>query len=119
MAPAVVTSDAGDKAAAKGSPPVTRRAKLCKFIQANQFLLGVCMAIGVAAAFPDGRYYVAGHITASWIAVIFIFVLSGLTLKTEELVKARQRTHEVTRTHTHIHTHLHARARARATAACL
>jgi sodium/bile acid cotransporter 7 len=47
------------------------------------------IAVVLALAFPVvGVKYVAPDITASWIAVIFIFIMSGLSLKSRELKKA-------------------------------
>lgn len=54
----------------------------------QQFLFGIVTVIGLAAAYPPAGKYFAPEITASWVAVVFIFVLSGMSLKTEELVKA-------------------------------
>ena len=48
----------------------------------------VC-AILLALAYPPlGAIYLAPQVTATWIAVVFIFILAGLGLKTEELGKA-------------------------------
>jgi sodium/bile acid cotransporter 7 len=40
---------------------------------------------------PLGATYLAPQITATWIAVIFIFILAGMGIKTEEFKKAFQR----------------------------
>lgn len=68
----------------------TRIWKKCKkFYAANSFLILVMCAILLALAYPPlGAKYLAPQITATWIAVVFIFVLAGLGLKTEELGKA-------------------------------
>jgi len=56
-----------------------------------EFLILVMIVILLARAYPPlGAIYLAPRITASWIAVIFIFLLAGLSLKTEELKKAFQ-----------------------------
>ncbi|KAL3758349.1 hypothetical protein ACHAWU_005019 [Discostella pseudostelligera] len=58
----------------------------------NSFLILVTCAILLAYAYPPlGANYVAPHITATWIAVIFIFVLAGMGIRTEELTKALKR----------------------------
>lgn len=45
-----------------------------KFYSANSFLIGVILAILIAYAYPPlGAVYLAPKITASWIAVVFIF----------------------------------------------
>ena len=55
---------------------------------AQRFLIGVVLAILIAFAYPKGGLQLAPEITASWIAVVFIFLMSGLSLKTKELKKA-------------------------------
>ncbi len=58
----------------------------------NSFLILVTCAILLAYAYPPlGATYVAPKITATWIAVIFIFTLAGMGIRTEELAKALQR----------------------------
>lgn len=55
----------------------------------NEFLILVVLSICLAKAYPPlGADYLAKEITASWIAVIIIFVLCGLGLKTEEFANA-------------------------------
>mmetsp|Transcript_21396 Transcript_21396/g.39971 ORF Transcript_21396/g.39971 Transcript_21396/m.39971 type:complete len:464 (-) Transcript_21396:92-1483(-) len=62
------------------------------FYGANSFLILVLCAILIAYAYPPlGAVYLAPQITATWIAVVFIFVLAGLGLKTAEFSKAFQR----------------------------
>jgi len=47
------------------------------------------LAIILAKAYPPlGATYLKPKITASWIAVIFIFLLAGLVLRTEEFANA-------------------------------
>lgn len=64
---------------------------LWQFYTKNSFLILVLLVILVAYAYPPlGATYVAPQITATWIAVIFIFLLSGIKLKSEEFSKAFQ-----------------------------
>lgn len=64
----------------------------CKFYWDNEFLALVLLSILLAYAYPPlGGRYLAPHITATWIAVFLIFLLSGISLKSEELSKAFQR----------------------------
>lgn len=63
--------------------------RICKFYTQNSFLILVVIAIILAFAYPPlGAIYVYPQITATWIAVIFIFVMAGLGLKTQELANA-------------------------------
>ena len=58
----------------------------------HEFLILVVLAILLALAYPPlGATYLAPKITATWIAVVFIFLLAGLSLKTEEFAKASKR----------------------------
>jgi sodium/bile acid cotransporter 7 len=72
------------------SPPTGwQRAK--GFYWDNEFLILVVVAILLARAYPPlGATYLAPEITATWIAVVFIFVMAGLGLKTSEFSKALQ-----------------------------
>jgi sodium/bile acid cotransporter 7 len=64
----------------------------CKFYQNNDFIVQVVVAILLARAYPPlGAEYLQPKITSTWIAVVFIFILAGLGLKTEEFRKAFQR----------------------------
>lgn len=75
---------------AKGT--ITAFTWLCGFYKKNSFLILVAIAILLAYAYPPiGAKYLAPNITATWIAVIVIFLLSGIKLKSEELSKAFQR----------------------------
>mmetsp|Transcript_9937 Transcript_9937/g.19819 ORF Transcript_9937/g.19819 Transcript_9937/m.19819 type:complete len:412 (+) Transcript_9937:361-1596(+) len=77
-----------DAAADPGVAP-TRSEKVKAFMIANSLLLGILCAIGIAAAYPKlGAVYLAPKITATYICVIYIFLLSGISLKTRELVNA-------------------------------
>mmetsp|Transcript_18930 Transcript_18930/g.54555 ORF Transcript_18930/g.54555 Transcript_18930/m.54555 type:complete len:478 (-) Transcript_18930:23-1456(-) len=76
---------------AKDRKPCYKRAwkRWRKIYAANSFLILVVCAILLALAYPPlGAVYLAPQITATWIAVIFIFVLAGLGLRTSELSKA-------------------------------
>jgi sodium/bile acid cotransporter 7 len=65
---------------------------LCNFYAKNSFLVLLLLAILLAYAYPPlGADYLQPKITATWIAVIIIFLLSGIKLKSEELSKAFQR----------------------------
>lgn len=65
--------------------------KFVDFYWENEFLILVVLAILLARAYPPlGAVYLAPQITATWIAVIFIFLMAGLGLKTEEFSKAFQ-----------------------------
>jgi hypothetical protein len=71
--------------------PIYKRAwkKWCKFYSTNSFLILVIVAILLAYAYPPlGAIYLAPQITATWIAVMFIFILAGMGIKTEEFSKA-------------------------------
>lgn len=77
-----------DAAVDPGVAP-TRSEKVKAFLIANSLLLGILCAIGIAAAYPKlGAVYLAPKITATYICVIYIFLLSGISLKTRELVNA-------------------------------
>lgn len=68
--------------------------KMCGIWATHSFLVMVVFAIIIAWAYPPlGADYLQPQITATWLAVIFIFILAGLGLKTEELSKAFQRLH--------------------------
>ncbi|KAL3806243.1 hypothetical protein ACHAXA_008227 [Cyclostephanos tholiformis] len=63
-----------------------------KFYHQNSFLVLVSLAILLAYAYPPlGAVYLQPQITAKWIAVIFIFLLAGMGLRSEELSKAFKR----------------------------
>lgn len=65
---------------------------LCTFYGNNSFLILVLTVILLAYAYPPlGATYLAPQITATWIAVMIIFLLSGISLKSEEFAKALQR----------------------------
>lgn len=63
--------------------------KSVNFYFTYEFLVLVLVAILLARAYPPlGAVYLAPQITATWIAVIFIFVMAGLGLKTSEFTNA-------------------------------
>lgn len=63
--------------------------RLYSFYNTNSFLIQIAIAILLARAYPPlGAEYLYPKITATWIVVIFIFVMAGLSLKTEEFTKA-------------------------------
>jgi len=64
-----------------------------KVLEEQRFLLGVVAAVLIALAYPKGASFVAPDITAKWVAVVFIFFMSGMGLKTAELSKAVKRIH--------------------------
>jgi len=64
---------------------------LSSFYWENEFLVLVVLVILLAKAYPPlGAIYLAPQITATWIAVVFIFLMAGLGLKTSEFAKAFQ-----------------------------
>jgi solute carrier family 10 (sodium/bile acid cotransporter), member 7 len=66
--------------------------QLVAFYWQQEFLIHIILSILLAFAYPPlGAIYLAPQITATWIAVILIFFLAGLSLKTEEFAKAFQR----------------------------
>jgi len=76
------------------SPPLYNRIwKRCQDIYGtHSFLIKALILILIAFAYPPlGATYLAPQITATWIAVIFIFILAGMGIKTEEFKKAFQR----------------------------
>lgn len=65
---------------------------LCRFYNKNDFITQIIIVILLARAYPPiGAEYLQPQITATWICVVFIFILAGLGLKTEEFKKAFQR----------------------------
>jgi len=67
------------------------RKRFWDFYETNEFLILVVIAICLARAYPPlGAEYLKPKITAGWIAVILIFLMAGLALRTEEFVKAFQ-----------------------------
>ena len=88
------TSEAADDTTQQQSIPCYKRAytKWTAIYAKHSFLILVICAILLAYAYPPlGAIYLAPHITATWIAVVFIFILAGMGIKTEEFAKAFQR----------------------------
>jgi len=68
------------------------RTRLVTFYGTNEFLILIVIVILLAKAYPPlGAIYLVPQVTATWIAVMFIFLLAGLGLKTEEFSTAFQR----------------------------
>lgn len=66
--------------------------RLYDFYWTNEFLILVIIVIVVAKLYPPlGATYLVPDITATWIAVIFEFLMAGLTLETSEFRRAFQR----------------------------
>lgn len=80
----------GDGGPAPPLPPHRRAWSAWQRLYArHSFLLLVVFAILLAYAYPPlGAVYLVPDVTATWLAVIFIFVLSGMGIKTEEFAKA-------------------------------
>lgn len=65
---------------------------LLDFLQTNSFVIKAALAIGLAKLYPPlGATYVYPQITATWLAVVFIFTMAGLSLKSSEFAKAATR----------------------------
>lgn len=61
----------------------------CSLYSSQDFLIQIIIAICLAKAYPPlGADYLQPKITASWVAVIFIFILSGWALPTEDFGRA-------------------------------
>jgi len=66
----------------------------CNVYETHSFLIGIIIVILLAKTYPPlGAVYLYPQITATWIAVMFVFVLAGIGLKSEELAKAFVRLH--------------------------
>jgi sodium/bile acid cotransporter 7 len=66
--------------------------RVTAFYWTYEFLILVVVAILLAKAYPPlGADYLQPDITATWLAVCFIFLMAGLGLKTQEFSKALQR----------------------------
>ena len=62
------------------------------FCASNSFLIKAVLAIGLANLYPPlGATYLHPEITATWWAVIFIFAMAGLSLKSDEFANAATR----------------------------
>lgn len=81
--------DASMAQGSKPPPPLkTPFQKLFGFIDDQRLIIGFALAIFIAFANPKGSKVLYPQVTASYVLVMFIFVMSGLTLKTKELRKA-------------------------------
>jgi solute carrier family 10 (sodium/bile acid cotransporter), member 7 len=70
-------------------PPKSFSQRLCELYQQQEFLLWILAAIGLARAYPPlGAEYLYPDITSDWIAVMLIFLLSGISLRTSEIMGA-------------------------------
>lgn len=74
-------------------PLAAARAK--KFVVDNFLVLGFCLALTIGLSAPAAGTTIAGWSSGGWsivqtIAVIIIFIISGATLKTEEIAQALQ-----------------------------
>lgn len=68
--------------------------RICSTYKSNSFLINIVIVILLAYLYPPlGAIYFAPQITASWIAVIIIFFLSGLSLKTDDFKRIFKRLH--------------------------
>ena len=89
-------TDSGGNGAAvnvqEGGEPQSQRTLLRRavdFYWKQEFLILVVLAIPLARAYPQlGAVYLKPKITATWIAVVLIFLLSGLSLRVSDLRKA-------------------------------
>jgi len=88
------TGESNDEKEDEPEPPTGIRAfAACvwNLYTKNSFLLLLLTAILLAYAYPPlGAKYLAPKVTATWIAVVLIFLLSGIKIKSEELSKAFQ-----------------------------
>ncbi len=79
--------DSKSKEEDKQDEPPSILQRLIKFYWDQEFLILVVVVILLARAYPPiGADYLQPEITATWIAVIFIFIMAGLGLKTRELL---------------------------------
>ena len=70
-------------------PPSSPLSKFLNFFVNNNFLLGILCSILLAYVYPKlGAVYLFPNITANYIAVIYIFLMSGIGLKSNELLNA-------------------------------
>ncbi len=87
-----LTAKADTTTPAEPESPPSFWTKLCNFYTKNSFLILVVLVILLAYAYPKlGNTYLYPQYTATWIAVIIIFFLSGISLKTEEFKNALKR----------------------------
>ena len=80
-----------DESETDQEPPPSIWTRVGRIYTTNEFVILVLVSILLARAYPPlGARYLAPKITAGWIYVCIIFVLSGLGLKTEAFAKAFQ-----------------------------
>ncbi|KAL7546495.1 hypothetical protein ACHAWF_009854, partial [Thalassiosira exigua] len=61
-------------------------------LQTNSFVIKAALAIIIAHIYPPlGAVYVHPEVTATWLAVVFIFLMAGLSLQSNEFAKAAAR----------------------------
>jgi len=69
--------------------PPTPLSRFFSSLYANNFLLGIIFSIMLALAYPKlGAVYLFPSITSTYIAVIYIFLMSGISLKSHQLMNA-------------------------------
>ncbi|CAB9523234.1 bile acid cotransporter 7 [Seminavis robusta] len=62
------------------------------FLRTNSFVIKAGLAICLAKLYPPlGAIYLCPQITATWLAVIFIFCMAGLSLQSKEFARAATR----------------------------
>ncbi len=87
-----VAADTNPEPSAAATTTATFCSKLCDFYTKNSFLILVVLAILLAYAYPPlGSKYLYPQYTATWVAVVIIFFLSGISLKSEEFKNALTR----------------------------
>lgn len=63
--------------------------RIVSFFFTYDFPIAILIVIGLAKAYPPlGAVYLAPDITATWVAIILMFFLNGLGLKTKEFFRA-------------------------------
>jgi solute carrier family 10 (sodium/bile acid cotransporter), member 7 len=81
-----IMSQLSSSSSTNNTPPTTFYGKIKSICREHEFVLLILLAIGLAKLNPTiGIQYCYPEITATWLAVILIFVLSGLSLPTSEL----------------------------------
>eukprot|EP00584_Thalassiosira_punctigera_P024719 CAMPEP_0172553542 /NCGR_PEP_ID=MMETSP1067-20121228/51267_1 /TAXON_ID=265564 ORGANISM="Thalassiosira punctigera, Strain Tpunct2005C2" /NCGR_SAMPLE_ID=MMETSP1067 /ASSEMBLY_ACC=CAM_ASM_000444 /LENGTH=420 /DNA_ID=CAMNT_0013341749 /DNA_START=95 /DNA_END=1357 /DNA_ORIENTATION=+ len=65
---------------------------LLNLYEDNRFVVHIALAIGLAKLYPPiGAVYLLPNITATWLAVVFIFAMAGLSLKSDEFARSLSR----------------------------
>jgi len=66
--------------------------RIVTFFFTYDFPIAILIVIGLAKAYPPlGAIYLAPNITATWVAIILMFFLNGLGLKTKEFFRAMKK----------------------------